>query len=107
MIEGLARLLVGHPVHVLLVALLHFGLWAAIAATAMRESPRGNVLWIPAVLWLAYAVWEWVVYVVTPEADIRVDLLLIWPLLAMVTVWAIMRTAIAWRSARRREPRGP
>ena len=42
--------------------------------------------------WSAYAVWEWLVLVRTPEADIRVDLLIIWPALALLTAWSLMRT---------------
>lgn len=41
--------------------------------------------------WLVYAAWEWLVLVKTPEANIRVDLLVIWPLLAMLTIWAVLR----------------
>ncbi|GMU73676.1 MAG: hypothetical protein IT519_00995 [Burkholderiales bacterium] len=102
MVEVLARVLVAHPLHVFAVALVHFGFWAGIGMTAMRGSPTGNVMWVPALLWLAYAAWEWLVGAVTPEANIRVDLLLIWPLIAIVTLWAVIRTTIAWRSARRR-----
>ena len=102
MVEVLARVLVAHPLHIFAVALLHFGLWGGIGMTAMRGSPTGNVMWVPALLWLGYAAWEWLVGAVTPEANIRVDLLLFWPLIAIVTPWAVVRTAIAWRSARRR-----
>lgn len=102
MVEILSRMLVAHPLHIFVVALIHFGLWAAIAMTAMRGSPRGNVMWVPALLWLAYAAWEWLVGAVTLEANIRVDLLLIWPMIAIVTLWAVVRTALAWRAARRR-----
>jgi hypothetical protein len=39
-----------------------------------------------------YAAWEWLVLIKSPEADIRVDLLLIWPVQAILTVWALVRT---------------
>ena len=102
MLESLASVLVGHPLRIVAVALLHFGLWAAIAATAMRGSPKGNVMWVPPLAWLAYAAWEWLVGTVTPEANIRVDLLIAWPTIAIVTLWAVAKTALAWRSGRRR-----
>jgi len=35
--------------------------------------------------------WEWLVLVATPEANIRFDLLLIWPVLAIVSIWALFR----------------
>jgi len=44
-----------------------------------------------AATWLLYALWEWLVNVRTPEANIRVDLLLIWPVLAALSAWALFR----------------
>lgn len=99
MVEVLARVLVAHPLHIFAVALLHFGLWAGIGMTAMRGSPTGNVMWVPALLWLAYACWEWLVLVKSPEADIRVDLLLIWPLVGLATLWGWLRTLWGWHAA--------
>lgn len=101
MVEVLARVLVAHPLYIFAVALIHFGVWAGITMTAMRGSAHGNVMWVPALAWLAYAAWEWLVGTVTPEASIRVDLLAIWPTLAIVTLWAAVRTTLAVRSARR------
>lgn len=49
---------------------------------------------ITALAWLGYAVWEWIVLIQTPEANIRVDLLLIWPLLAILTLWALIKQGI-------------
>jgi hypothetical protein len=37
--------------------------------------------------WAAFALWEWVI--LPQEADIRVDLLLIYPVLLLVTFWAL------------------
>lgn len=101
MIEGLAALLVQQPGNILVVASCHFALWLLCHLTVMRDAPRANVLWIPGVLWLAYAAWEWLVLVKSPEANIRVDLLLIWPLIALVTLWAMIRTAREWWLVRR------
>ncbi len=101
MIETLAAWLVLKPAHILLVALGHGVLWLAARTTVLRGQPRANVLWVPAVLWLAYAVWEWFVLVKTPEADIRVDLMLIWPVIALVTLWALWRAARGWIAARK------
>ncbi|WP_162560004.1 hypothetical protein [Methylotetracoccus oryzae] len=49
------------------------------------------MLFVPALVWLAYAAWEWLVLVKSPEANIRVDCLIIWPLLALLTLWAAVR----------------
>jgi hypothetical protein len=102
MLEILARWLVQQPLHILLTAGANLALWAILGAMVLRSVPRSNVLWVPAALWLAYAGWEWLVLVKTPEANIRVDLMLIWPLITLVTMWAIVRAARGWWSARRR-----
>ena len=38
-----------------------------------------------------YAAWEWLVQIKTPEANIRVDLMVIWPVLAFLSAWALFR----------------
>ena len=101
MLETLGRWLVQQPGHILLIAAAYLALWVLCRATVLRTVPRANRLWVPAVLWLAYAAWEWLVLEKTPEADIRVDRLLIWPLIAVVTLWALWRAARGWASARR------
>ena len=99
--EPLARWLVQQPGHILLVAALNLGVWWVARATVLRMAPRANVLWVPAALWLAYAAWEWLVLTRTPDADIRVDLLLIWPAIGVASVWAVVRAARGWRTVRR------
>ena len=92
--ESLARFLVQKPLHIVCVA---FALLLLGAVLRWRSSsPRGaNALLVAAVGWLGYAGWESLVLIVTPEADIRVDLLVIWPLVAILTLWAIVRVAFA------------
>jgi hypothetical protein len=102
MLEALAHGLVQQPGHILLIAAAHLALWAACRATVLRNAQGANVLWVPALLWLAYAAWEWLVLVRTPEANIRADLLVIWPALALVTLWALLRTVRGWWSLRTR-----
>jgi len=46
------------------------------------------LLWATGV-WAAFAIWEWLILVRTPEANIRIDLLLIYPLLLIVTLWGL------------------
>jgi CDP-diglyceride synthetase len=43
-----------------------------------------------------FAAWEWLVMTRTPDANIRVDLLLIWPALLLLTLWSV------WQALRRR-----
>ena len=102
MLEVLSRWLVQQPAHILLIAMVILALWAAGRATVLRTVPKSNVLWVPAVLWLAYAGWEWLVLAKSPEANIRVDLLLIWPVIALATLWAFVRAARGWWSVRHR-----
>ena len=100
--ETLAALLVQRPLVILLVAAAHALAWALLRTTAVGRVPRANVVWVLALLWLAYAAWEWLVVARSPEANIRVDLLLIWPLLGLATVWAIARVVRGWHSAHRK-----
>lgn len=101
MLEWLARGLVAQPAHILAVAAALGALWLVGRATVLRAAPKANVLWVPAVLWLAYAGWEWLVVTQTPEANIRVDLLLIWPVLGPATAWALWRAARGWHARSR------
>jgi hypothetical protein len=34
-----------------------------------------------------YAAWEWLVVTRTADANIRVDLLVIWPTISIISVW--------------------
>ena len=91
MFDLLAGWLVAQPAHILLVAAALAASWALARATVLRNDSKANALWVPAVLWLAYAGWEWLVVTQSPDANIRVDLLLIWPLLALTMAWALWR----------------
>ena len=71
MIEWLAGVFVQEPLHIAAVALGLAALSAVGRATVLRDMPKGNVLWVPALLWFGYAAWEWLVLVKTPEADIH------------------------------------
>lgn len=105
MLDLIVRWLVQQPVHIAVVAATHLALWAVCRATVLRTVPSFNVFWAPAILWLAYALWEWLVLVKTPETNIRIDLLLIWPVVGLVTLWALVRAARGWWSARRYDRR--
>jgi hypothetical protein len=83
------------PLHILGVtaALLIFA-----ASSRWKRKARVVHLLIAALAWLLYAAWEWWVLTATPEANIRADVLLIWPLLIGLTFWAI------WRALRNDRP---
>jgi hypothetical protein len=76
-------LLIGRPLLILLVSLL----WGLGARTLRRGRPA---LLANAVAWLAFAVWEGLILALTPEANIRVDLLLIAPLLSGLGLWGLV-----------------
>lgn len=86
MLPVLADLWVQHPARLAGVAVLLLVAW--------RVSARPNPFWIPGLLWLACAGWEWLVTTRSPDADIRVDLLLIWPVVGATTVWATAVTLL-------------
>ena len=89
--ETLASLLVGKPLHILLIALAFVVGHFLLRATGMRSVAHPRALLVVAGGWALYAAWEWLVRFQTPEADIRVDLLLIWPLLALLSTWFTIR----------------
>ncbi|MBF6022489.1 hypothetical protein [Lysobacter niastensis] len=51
---------------------------------------RGTVLFTAALFWLGYAIWEIIVQWRTPEADVRVDLVVIYPALLLITTFAML-----------------
>jgi hypothetical protein len=89
--DALSRFFVQQPLHILAVAAIHFLLWAAARRGRIPAIRHAGAILVPSFAWLAYAAWEWLVLIKTPEANIRFDLLLIWPLLMIVTIWAVIR----------------
>jgi hypothetical protein len=62
----------------------------------LRFKPIGNArhprsLLIASTAWGLYAAWEWLVLIITSEANIRVDLLVIFPVLTILSTWALYR----------------
>ena len=64
----------------LVVAGMLFWLW--------RRSGRAIVL-VAAIVWLAYPLWEFALQIFAPEVNIRVDLLLFYPILLITGVFGI------------------
>ena len=90
------NLFVHEPLSILALAMLYLVVWGALRSSHLGR--RANPLLLPCIFCLAFAVWEWLVSTRTPEANIRVDLLLIWPALLVMTAWALIRIV------RKREP---
>jgi ABC-type proline/glycine betaine transport system permease subunit len=89
--ELLASLFVGKPLNILALAVLFLAGYLALRFTALGIARRPDSLLIAATAWGLYAAWEWLVQIKTPEANIRVDLLVIWPVLAIFSGWALFR----------------
>lgn len=83
----LAALFVSRPFNILAVALLFAAVQLGLRLTGSSSTRHPWAMTVVALSWLIYAAWEWLVLVRTPEADIRVDLLVIWPVLAVVSIW--------------------
>ena len=80
----LGSLLIIAPWLNLLISGLFFWLW---------RSGRGALLLTTALLWLVYGVYESLMYLrilCSGECNIRIDLLLIYPLLALVSLAALV-----------------
>jgi hypothetical protein len=84
--DVLARILVGNPWAILAISALFLG-----AHLALRLRAPGRHLLVAGVAWALYAGWEWMVQARTPGANIRVDLLVIWPVVFLISAWAIYR----------------
>ena len=89
--DTLASLLVGKPLHILLIASAFAVAHVLLRVSGMGSTAHPRALLVVAAGWALYAAWEWLVRFQTPEADIRVDLLLIWPLLALLSTWFTIR----------------
>ena len=89
--ESLASLFVGKPLHILGVGLVFLAGHLVLRLTALGAGRHPRPLLWAFAAWALYAAWEWLVKVRTPEADIRVDLLLIWPVLLIVSIVAVVR----------------
>lgn len=82
--ETLASLFVGKPLNILVVAVVFLAAWF-VRHRSGSGSRRPHSLLVVAVAWAVYAAWEWLVVTRTPEANIRVDLMVIWPALLIVS----------------------
>ena len=87
----LSSLLVQKPFHILLVALVFLAGFLVLRFTALGAGRHAPALLVPTLAWLLYAAWEWLLTVKSPEANIRVDLLILWPVLAILSIWFVIR----------------
>ncbi len=82
--ESLQDLFVHEPFNILVVA----GIFLVAHLVFKQVSPSYEApLIVPAICWAAYAGWEYAMMKWNPEALNRVDLLLIWPILLLLTIF--------------------
>ena len=89
--ELLATIYVGKPLNILVLAVLFLAGYLTLRFTAFGTNRHPRALLIASAAWAIYAAWEWLVQIKTPEANIRVDLMVIWPVLAILSAWALFR----------------
>ena len=89
--DFLASLFVGKPFNILIVAAVFFVVYLIVKFAVSSDSLHASPFLVIAIVWGVYAAWEWLVLTQTPEANIRVDLLVIWPFLAILMLWQIIR----------------
>lgn len=87
----LASLFVGKPLYILAVAVLFLIGYLALRFKTHRIAHSPGPLLIVSSAWGLYAAWELLVQIKTPEANIRADLLVIWPVLVIISVWGLFR----------------
>lgn len=87
----LASLFVAKPQNILVVTVILFLLFLVMQFKKFQFFYHPKWILIASIAWGLYAFWEWMILIKTPEANIRADLLLIWPLLAIITAWALYR----------------
>ena len=87
----LSSFVVHKPLNLLIVAALFAALYVVLRFSGLGEGRRPGLLLVPAVAWGLYAAWEWLVMTRTPEANIRVDLMLILPVIFGLSIWFVVK----------------
>jgi hypothetical protein len=89
--DFLASVFVGKPLNILMVAAVFFLVYLIVKFLVSSASLHSSPFLVISIVWGVYAAWEWLVITQTPEANIRVDLLVIWPVLAILMFWQFVR----------------
>ena len=89
----IARLLVQNPAVIFLIAGLFLVAYLLLRNSKNVSHPK-FLLW-PATAFAIWAIWEFMIMRFSPEANIRVDLLLIIPAVLIATAYGIIRLFMA------------
>ena len=79
------------PQNILMVAVLFLAVHLMLRFGALGIARHSRPFLIASIAWGLYTAWEWLVQTNSPKANIRVDLLLIWPVLAILSAWELFR----------------
>ncbi len=92
--DFLTSLFVAKPLNILAIGAVFFIVFLIMRFTGLGDGKNVMALLVPIIAWALYAAWEWAIMTWSPEANIRVDLLIIWPVLVILSVWFLIK---AWR----------
>ncbi len=87
----LSSFVVNKPLNIATVAALFLVGYLVLRFSGVGEGKNATALLVPTIGWGLYAVWEWFVTTRSPDADIRVDLLIIWPVLLVLSIWFVFK----------------
>lgn len=83
---------IDHPWRAAVIGVIFVLAFIVVLMRSGRPSSAGGwAIGVTAVLWLLYAAWEWGIQRNSPDANIRIDLLLIYPILAIMSVISIIQ----------------
>lgn len=91
LMTALGGFFIHQPLNILLVAGLFFAGYLALRYTDLGEGRDARALLVPTIAWALYAAWEWAIMTFSPEANIRIDLLLIWLVLLLLSLWFLVK----------------
>ncbi|AUX84830.1 hypothetical protein C3F34_01240 [Acinetobacter sp. ACNIH2] len=79
----LTNLLVAKPLSIFGIACIFFIGYLIVRNFSHQHSAK--YLGLTSILWLLYALWEFFVQLKSPDTNIRIDLLIIWPVIFILT----------------------
>ncbi len=89
--------MVGKPFIIILVAACFLGASRGLQFGWPHRVFQPRPLLVAGIAWGIYGLWEGLVLLFTPKANIRVDLLVIWPVLAVLSLWSLLRVFRSFR----------
>lgn len=89
--DDLSSFFISKPFNILAIAIAFLAAYLVIRFSALSKGKSAMPILITGIVWSLYAAWEWTLLSRSPTADIRIDLLLIWPFLTVLSLWAVYK----------------